>query len=71
MYRLSRLFLNFVIALTMGNGHAHSAVAHIKDHVFDSWYRANNYSSQKEADQFAIEGCRTVARQNKIGHRKI
>ncbi len=68
MYRLSRLFLNFAIALTMGNGHAHSAVAHIKDHVFDSWYRANNYSSQKEADQFAIEGCRTVARQNKIGH---
>ncbi len=68
IHRLSHLFLTFAIALTMGNTHAFSAVAHIKDHIFGSWSRANNYASQKEADQAAIESCRNAARQNKIGH---
>lgn len=68
MHRLFRLFLTFAIGVTMGNSHALTAIATIKGYSLNAWYRANNYTSQKEADLAALEGCRTEARQNKIGH---
>lgn len=65
MSGLSVVFALVAGLLTPGVSHAYTAVAWIdgRAHVH---YAATNYSSQKEADVAALEGCRTSARES--GH---
>lgn len=44
-----------------------TAIATIDKHASQAWARASDYESQKEADNDALEACRSEARKNGLG----
>ncbi len=50
-----------------GSAQAFSAIAVIAGNSPKSIYRANNYDVQKQADNYALQGCRATAKTNGIG----
>lgn len=68
MSNLLRCLFISTLAIISNTCLAYSSIATIDNHAVQAWYRANNYTSQKEADVAAIEGCRVEARKNGIGN---
>lgn len=57
-----------LLAFVCGNCLAYSSIATVEGHAPNAVYRSNNYESQKEADEVALEGCRVAVRKIGIGH---
>lgn len=69
MVAITRLLPGLVLSLFCINTFAFTSIATIDGQVLSAWYRSNNYDSQKEADNAALEGCRVEARKNGIANR--
>lgn len=63
-----RIFLPALLAVVSAKSFAFTSIATIDGHVLDVWWRSNNYGTQKEADKAALEGCRSEARKQGLGH---
>ncbi|WP_374580275.1 hypothetical protein [Pseudoduganella sp.] len=66
MTRFKALLLAALIALPPGAS-AYTAIATIDGYASQSWHRASNYATQKEADKEALRGCREDAQKSGIG----
>lgn len=62
-----RLLMYAVLSLFSWSAYAYTSIAIIDGHTSQSWAKASNYESQKDADNDALEGCRVEARKNGIG----
>lgn len=63
----ARLLLLAALAALPFCASAYTAIAVIDNHTSESWRRANNYPTQKEADKEALRGCREEAQKSGIG----
>jgi hypothetical protein len=59
--------LCFALAMLSLESQAFSSVAIVKGHSHESFYSSYNHDSQKEANKYAVAGCREVAKKNGIG----
>lgn len=66
--KADRLLACLVLMVFSSIANAFTAIAIIDKQASQSWSRASNYTSQKEADNDALEGCRVEARKNGIGN---
>lgn len=68
MLRIVRVISAVILSGVCYSCFAFTSISTIDGQVGNSWYRSNNYESQKEADRAALEGCRSEARKNGIAN---